>query len=322
MRLAKAGWLAARGGAGEGEQDARIGHVLRGRVVGSRRLSALRRPAGRELPRALSARNSSKRPKRILCPIAPQGVKVEGQVVDGHERGRRHLARRGAGGAGRRGSRSGRCSRRSSGSGGRGSSRKRALRIESRPRRVKSWPLRALRVGSTQSNMSTPARHRLDEVLRRAHAHQVARLVRGQDRDRGASSTRVACRPWARPRRGRRSRSRGSRAPRARARSARAGRGGRRPARCRRATGRRGVCASRLRRAQRVVRAVASVHRLARRGIGRALVEGHDDVRAQVLLDLDRALGREHVRASRRGGSGSARLPRSSVRSPARLKTW
>ena len=38
------------------------------------------------------------------------------------------------------------------------------------------------------------------------------------------------------------------------------------------------------------------VHRLPGGGIGRAFVERHDDVRAEVLLDLDRTLGREEVR--------------------------
>ena len=55
-----------------------------------------------------------------------------------------------------------------------------------------------------------PARHRLDQVLGRAHAHQVARLVRGQ-RGRGVRSMRLRSAPWARPRQRRRPRSRRSR---------------------------------------------------------------------------------------------------------------
>ena len=60
-------------------------------------------------------------------------------------------------------------------------------------------PLRALRVGITQSNMSMPCATAVDQVLRRAHAHQVARLVRGQ---RGAACAPgcAASPPWARPR--------------------------------------------------------------------------------------------------------------------------
>src|SRR5690606_33284679 len=40
-----------------------------------------------------------------------------------------------------------------------------------------------------------------------------------------------------------------------------------------------------------------SLHVAPLRRRGRALVEGHDDVGAQPLLDLDGALGGEHVRA-------------------------
>ena len=52
---------------------------------------------------------------------------------------------------------SGKCSRRSAGSGARSSRAWVAFRRFSRPWWVKSRPLRAQRVGRTQSNMSTPA---------------------------------------------------------------------------------------------------------------------------------------------------------------------
>ena len=59
---------------------------------------------------------------------------------------------------------------------------KRGLLIGRRPWRVSSAPLRARRVGSTQSNMSMPRATHLPEVFGRADAHQVARLVGGQQR--------------------------------------------------------------------------------------------------------------------------------------------
>ena len=48
------------------------------------------------------------------------------------------------------------------------------------PRRVSACPVRPDREGSTQSNMSTPAQHAADDVVRLADAHQVARPVRRQ----------------------------------------------------------------------------------------------------------------------------------------------
>ena len=128
--------------------------------------------------------------------------------------------------------------------------------------------------------------------------HQVARPLLGQHRGRRASSTRSRPglgSPTARP---------ADRVAREveldeRARAlARAGRGGRRPARSRTATGPARSWASRLRRAQRVVRAVAASITSRGRVARRALVEGHRDVGAQVLLDLHRALGREQVLAA------------------------
>ena len=88
----------------------------------------------------------------------------------------------------------------------------RALRSFNWPREVNRFPLRALRVGITQSNMSTPAAHALEQVRRRAHAHQVAGPVAGISgpADRPAPS---ASPPWARRPTGRRPRSRRNRSP-------------------------------------------------------------------------------------------------------------
>ena len=56
------------------------------------------------------------------------------------------------------------------------------------PAQVKAWPWRPERVGITQSNMSTPRATALDQVERRADAHQVARLVAPAARQRVSSS--------------------------------------------------------------------------------------------------------------------------------------
>ena len=56
--------------------------------------------------------------------------------------------------------------------------------------------------GSTQSNMSTPRRDRLDEVVGLADAHQVARPLGGQQRRRSRRASRTssaAASPTARP---------------------------------------------------------------------------------------------------------------------------
>ena len=69
-----------------------------------------------------------------------------------------------------------------------------ALRMFSRPPGTHSWPFRATRAGSTESNRSTPAVDRLEQVRRRAEAHQVARpRIVGQQRD-GDVERRVALR--------------------------------------------------------------------------------------------------------------------------------
>ena len=53
-----------------------------------------------------------------------------------------------------------------------------AFLIRMRPPRVKSRPWRPLRAGRTQSNRSTPARHRVQQVGGRSDPHQVARASR------------------------------------------------------------------------------------------------------------------------------------------------
>ena len=80
------------------------------------------------------------------------------------------------------------------------------------------------------------ARHALDQVERRADAHQVARLVGGQPRARSAPAS-PASPPAARRRPGRRWRSPGSPSPPARRPSAAAAPDRCRPARCRTAPG-------------------------------------------------------------------------------------
>ena len=63
-------------------------------------------------------------------------------------------------------------------SSGRWSRAKRALRMFSRPSHVIALPVRAVRVGSTQSNMSTPGLDHLEDALGVADSHEVARLFR------------------------------------------------------------------------------------------------------------------------------------------------
>lgn len=62
---------------------------------------------------------------------------------------------------------------------GRGSSAWRAFFRLMRPKRVKA-ACRPERVGMTQSNMSMPPRHGFQQIVRRAHPHEVARLGDGQ----------------------------------------------------------------------------------------------------------------------------------------------
>ena len=52
--------------------------------------------------------------------------------------------------------------------------------MRTRPVEVNAVPCQARWVGRTQSNMSTPRQHRLQQIGRRADAHQVARPIRGQ----------------------------------------------------------------------------------------------------------------------------------------------
>ena len=135
------------------------------------------------------------------------------------------------------------------------------------PNRVNTAPWRPLRVGSTQSNMSMPRADRLDQILRHADAHQIARLV-GREQRRGVldhleHDVLAARRPQAR-----RSHSRGSRCRSAPSRSRRATLHRRRPARCRTAHGpaarsRMRACSAPPRRATAALRA-----RSRRRGAG------------------------------------------------------
>ncbi len=57
---------------------------------------------------------------------------------------------------------------------GRGSSFQRACLMTTRPLRVSACPLRAFRVGRTQSNMSMPAPIATEQVARGADAHEIA----------------------------------------------------------------------------------------------------------------------------------------------------
>ena len=164
-----------------------------------------------------------------------------------------------------------------------------ALRMLTTPCGVNRWPLRALRVGITQSNMSMPRAHRLRRGLRRADAHQVARSIGRHAAASSASSTRSRA-----PRRLADREAADRVAVEADARSApRATRGAElqvacRPARCRTARSRLPrrveLGAAALRPAQR------QLHRVARLRLGgrvrRALVEHHHDVGVERALDL------------------------------------
>ena len=186
-------------------------------------------------------------------------------------------------------------------------------------------------------------RHAGEEVLGRPDAHEVARLVRRQPRARRARRPPTSARA-PRPPRSRRARSQGGRArppPRWRARAGREEPALRDPEE--RAWGsaapssasppRDARHASRQRTSQRCVRASDS---LVIRAVGerrRALVERHDDVRAERLLHLDRPLRREEMaRAVEVGAERDALLgdrdePGAgavATRAPCspRLKTW
>ena len=270
--------------------------------------------------RSVSSRYSSNRPKRILCLQLPQGVKVEGQVVDGHQGGRRHLPRHvqvaevgaahGAAGV--------------AGALGVGRARVGAVAgvADGQPA-PRGEQLAVARVAGGQHAVEhvDAARDAFDEVLRRADAHQVARPVRGQDGIE-ADRARGACPPWARPPRARRSRSPGKSSATISA-ALRSRRSRWTPALHdpEQPLVGRAVCASRLRRAQRVVRAVASS--TASRGAG---CGGHSSKAMTMSAPRFIWISIERSGVSRCGDPSRwlwKRTP-SSVRrrSLARLKTW
>ena len=157
-------------------------------------------------------------------------------------------------------------------------------------------PCQARCVGSTQSNMSTPRQHRVQQIGRRADAHQVARAVGGQQLGREVRDV-LALRRACRRRPARRSRSRRTDARVRKAADSRRSAGTTPPCTIANSACAGLVRAARLRSAQRCVRSIAA--RVARLVGGRvdALVEHHHDVGADRGLHLDRALGREQVHA-------------------------
>ena len=115
----------------------------------------------------------------------------------------------GAGGAGRRGSRVRQVGQAQAGSGGSGS--RPVARVADREPAARGEELAVARVARGQHAVEhvDAARDRLDDVLRRAHPHQVARL-RPRAAAGRAARARAACPAWARRPTARRSRSPGS----------------------------------------------------------------------------------------------------------------
>ena len=181
------------------------------------------------------------------------------------------------------------------------------------PWRVKMCALRALRVGITQSNMSMPRTTASTMSSRPAHAHQVARPIRRQQRLDGFVERRVALvLPVRRPR-GRRSRSRRSRSACSASAEPCANVEKYRPARCRTA---RSDCfrssnARRERSAQRRLKLHRVAHLLFGRRIRRAFVEDHRDVgieRASGCASILPATGTPSIhRPARRNVTPSSR---------------
>ena len=97
-------------------------------------------------------------------------------------------------------------------SSGRASRAKRAFFRFSARSQVSAEPVRPSRVGSTQSNMSMPARDHREDALGVADAHEVARPLGGQQRRRPGRSTSNIAPALLADARGRRARSRRSRA--------------------------------------------------------------------------------------------------------------
>ena len=166
------------------------------------------------------------------------------------------------------------------------------------------------------------ARHRAQQILRLANAHQVARPIRRQQRHGDVEHAEHRLpgprRPPGRRRRSRRSRCRSAPPP-----TPRAARGARRPARCR--TGRSPAAAtkaSRQRAAQRIDRRIDAAAASSRFAEARAFVEHHGDVGVEQALDLDGARRASAGAGCRRYGCGSRRRPRRCVRSPASDITW
>ena len=204
--------------------------------------------------------------------------------------------------------------------------------------RVKSWPLRALRVGSTQSNMSMPRATHSTRSSRRARAHQVARPVGGQPA-RAVCST-MSYMTSARLADAQAADGVGLEpdvdgAPGA---LARAGPGRRRPGRCRTAPAPglvsgdavRSPCRapssarnrSRPRRAHRTVRSIDARAVVVRRGVREALVEAPSRCRSRAAPGCRRPSRATAGARCRRGASGTRRPPRVTVRRSARLNTW
>ena len=200
-----------------------------------------------------------------------------------------------------------RCSARQTGhaqSGSIGSrvSRWRALRRLSRPRDVNTEPCRPWRVGTTQSNRSTPRAHRRRPGPRAGPGPSGSAATRRGSGEHGGREQARRARRASRRRRARRSRTR-SKPSAARARRALGAqlRASRRPGRSRTAAGRR---AGARRDSARPSAGVRSRHARVRTWSGLAagrdrleLVEHDDQVRAERLLDLDRALRRQEHRA-------------------------
>ena len=168
-------------------------------------------------------------------------------------------------------------------SSGRSSRAKRALRRLRRPSLVRALPVRAVRVGSTQSNMSTPRAIDLEHALRVADPHEVAGLLLRQEAAASvvASNIGLAVLPHAQP------------ADRVTVEVERDELLRRAPAKLAVETALRDREAELPRRARQVALALGPgrrpAHRLlelgARNARGRADVEAHRDVRAEQLLD-------------------------------------
>ena len=183
---------------------------------------------------------------------------------------------------------------------GRGSSAYCAFRISRRPCDVKRQPWRALRVGSTQSIMSTPQRDVVGNLLGFADAHQVARAIRGKARRHVAvisqvSGVRLADREAADGVAGEIEFDKASALSRRRsAMRAALHDAEKRLAGSRRSRVLREIIVAAAARPVRV-RSVAASRARGSGGSFDAFVEHHDDVRAERDLNLDRFFGRKKM---------------------------